>query len=838
MACRAALRVGRCHVVAAAPRVLHPTAVACAPDGRVFVCEDYMDMPGPVDRPVNRILCVHPGGRITVFADQIYVAFNMEYIDGKLYVHHCPRLSVFVDGGNASAGRTDLITTTNPAPWGSSSRGNNQINDHIPAGMQLAMDGYLYIAVGDKGIHGFVGRDGRRLEVPAWARSSACGRTGPPAPRSSRPGSAPSSTRRSTFGMRFFLYDNVVNDHLNIYKTALGYIADGGYYGYPWDARPPRPDYVLPMDVRIYEAGAPTSVLAYEEDALPEVYRGNLFLCDWGRGELVRLGLERRGAGYGTASEQKLLAGNLRPTGIAVAPDGRSLYVGDWQFPGWRNDAKAGRLLKLTYQGASAATPKPAWFIPAAMGREFRASTDELISGLSHSARSVRMVAQRRLAERGAEAVPNLVTLLGDFNAPRHARWHAIWTLDAIDGGLAGRAAILDAVGDRDTSVQAQAIRQLGTRGAAEAGERLAAQLHDADAAIRMQAATALGRIGAAGKVESLRDRLGDDDRLVRHAAITALNRIGRAAPAAWGDIVKGLASDRPLVREGTRLAFRETYDAALVAALARSASQATLPAAARAMAYQVLFELHRMPAEWDGLWWRLGPLGFFEDARNANVRPPKTREWAGTPAVTAALHTWPKRYRTTCSSSRRRERRQARLDRETVDQLLRLFTDAAAADDRPAILAALGSARDPRAAAPALAVLRDPTENVELLLPAIAAARQKGGRTEVFAARQSRGGLTSRRIAPLIAALSAIGELKVAAAVPAARARLNHSAVEVRAAAAGALGQLGGDQATDALISALGDVDLGVRRLAVNALGAMRAKVAVPRLVEAYGKA
>jgi hypothetical protein len=100
-------------VVAAAPRVLHPTAVACAPDGRVFVCEDYMDMPGPVDRSVNRILCVHPDRRITVFADQVYVAFSMEYIDGKLFVHHCPRFSVFVDGGDASAGRTDLIANTN-----------------------------------------------------------------------------------------------------------------------------------------------------------------------------------------------------------------------------------------------------------------------------------------------------------------------------------------------------------------------------------------------------------------------------------------------------------------------------------------------------------------------------------------------------------------------------------------------------------------------------------------------------------------------------------------------------------------------------------------------------
>ena len=252
-------------VVAAAPQLRHPTAVACAPDGRFFVCEDYMDMPSPVDRPVNRIVCVHPDGRVTVFADHMYVAFSMEYIDGKLYVHHCPRFSVFADGGDTAAGRTDLIATTNPAPWGSSTRGANQINDHIPAGAQLAMDGYLYLAVGDKGIHGFVGRDGRRLELPLGGvvRMRPDGTGAEVYATGFRTVLNPAIDARD----EIFLYDN--NDHLNIYKTAVGHVVDGGYYGYPWDIRPSRPDYVLPMDVRIYESGAPTGVLAYEEDGLP-----------------------------------------------------------------------------------------------------------------------------------------------------------------------------------------------------------------------------------------------------------------------------------------------------------------------------------------------------------------------------------------------------------------------------------------------------------------------------------------------------------------------------------------------------------------------------------------
>jgi putative heme-binding domain-containing protein len=441
------------------------------------------------------------------------------------------------------------------------------------------------------------------------------------------------------------------------------------------------------------------------------------------------------------------------------------------------------------------------------------------------------MVAQRRLAERGTQAVPPLVRLLGDPDAPRRARWHAIWALDAIDGGVAGRAAVLEAAGDRDASVRAQAVRQLGTRRVAEAGDRLRALLGDRDAVVRFQAATALGRIGAAGAVAALRGRLDDDDRLVRHAALTAVNRIGRAEAAAWGDIVEGLASDRPRVRDGTFLALRETYEPALVGALARFAGRATRPGDVRATAYRALFERHRMPAEWDGLWWRLGPLGFLEDARDGAARPPKTREWAGTSAVTAALHT-------ALDDSDALVRRAAvenatlALDRGTVDRLLRLFDDPSAAGDRPAIVAALGATRDPRASGPVVAVLRRHSGDGEVLLSAIAAARRQGGAD----AKDALASLVSADVPPraLAAALRAVGELEVADSVAAVLARRNHPAVEIRAAAVDALGRIGGDRVQGALISALGDADVEVRRLAASALGSLRATAAVPALLGA----
>ena len=57
-------------VVAEAPALRHPAAVCSAPDGRVFVAEDPMDISAPAaELPHGRIRCLHPDGRITTFAD-------------------------------------------------------------------------------------------------------------------------------------------------------------------------------------------------------------------------------------------------------------------------------------------------------------------------------------------------------------------------------------------------------------------------------------------------------------------------------------------------------------------------------------------------------------------------------------------------------------------------------------------------------------------------------------------------------------------------------------------------------------------------------------------------
>ncbi len=64
-------------VVAEQPDIKYCSVVCCAPDGRIFVAEDPMDMVGPPNQPSDRILCFHPDGKMTVFAEKLYAVFGL-----------------------------------------------------------------------------------------------------------------------------------------------------------------------------------------------------------------------------------------------------------------------------------------------------------------------------------------------------------------------------------------------------------------------------------------------------------------------------------------------------------------------------------------------------------------------------------------------------------------------------------------------------------------------------------------------------------------------------------------------------------------------------------------
>ncbi len=502
-------------VVAQTPDIIDPTMVCVAPDGRVFIAQQTAAMENwNVMEPRDSIVCLHPDGHVTTFATGLYNLFGLAYLDGKLYVTQYPKVTVFTDDNSVGKDPVDLFTVS---PF----KGGYQ--QHITANMRFGMDGYFYQSIGDRGLYGTVNKEGQSLEMRGGIVRYR--------PDGSQleiytTGSRNHPDVAITPEDEIFTLDNT--DDGAGWNARLTQMVDGGYYGYPHDYKPRRPYTLWCMED--YGGGSATGGLAYNEDALPEEYRGNLIMCEWGRQQLIRFRLAREGATYKVTSREDLLSlppggKDFRPVGIALSPDGLSLYIADWHSSRWKENGKTGRLLKLTYTGPSQAAPKPPWWMAAAMNKPFDATTDDLVAALRHPAQSVRIVAQRRLMDRGASGIKPLLGLLADTTAPAAARFHAIWALDGIDGGVAARQQILDAAKGADSAVRAQAIRQLGTRRAREAVEVALAAMKSDDASLRFRAATALGRIADPATVPARHLRVG------RQRLFHPLRHLSRAQP-------------------------------------------------------------------------------------------------------------------------------------------------------------------------------------------------------------------------------------------------------------------------------------------------------------------
>ncbi len=591
-------------------------------------------------------------------------------------------------------------------------------------------------------------------------------------------------------------------------------MVDGGFYGYPYDYRPTDPDllakyradkgahpgypYTL-WRIEEFGGGSPTGAVGYNEDALPEEYRGNLFHCEWGKGNFERFVVERQGATYRIAKReaQFLTRGNggeFRPVGATVTPDGMGFYVTDWNYGGWKAKLDAGRLIKITYNGPSQAKAKPAWFVPAAQGEKFIATSAELIEGLKHPAQSMRLVAQRRLAER-PDATPMVVGGLKDAKAPAYARWSAIWTLDRMNGGKAGRAEIIAALRDSDATVRMQAARQLGTRKATEATSALVALLNDSDAAVRFRAATALGRIGNAAAASTLVKKLDEKDLFARYSTFKALNRIGRENPAAWGPIVAALGNPNPAIREGAVFAMRETYDDRLVRILTAYIGDTANPNDGRAAALRALGPMWKEPKPWNGKWWGTQPV---------QGKPPVHEvEWAGTAAagsaISAALRDGNVAIRKAAV-----EALIVAPDPAAAETLAKMFQSEDDMALKRAILRALAVSKATVAGNFIGDVLRNAKKNEAMLPDAIIVAQQIGGPAMGDAIAAVIGANVPADT--LAQAIEAVGRMKHAKATAAVAARLSHDDPKVAEAAASALGAIGGDDASKALIEALNE--------------------------------
>ncbi len=585
-------------LTAQAPQVRNPTSIAVAAEGTVFLGQARTATSTQAGSRGGTVLAI-TNAKSSIFVDGLSTVSGLEWIGGTLYVLHPPQLSAFRDtnGDGRADERIELAAGIGP-----SAQASPGINDHIAAGIRAGMDGYLYIAVGDRGIHRASGTDAQRITLAGGGvirvRPDGTGlevvSTGERQPR---------SLVLDATGEVFTVSGS---DPSHRWPGGLTHHISGGHYGYPYQFLT-APFRALPlMGGEALEPG--TQGVCYDEDGLPARYRGTLFVADWGRQAVVGIELRKSGGTFAVARQTTIVTkgtvADFHPLALAATADGTGFWLVDWASEAWQiAGSPTGRLYRLTYSGTDRVSPAPH---PRAIALRDR------IAALDHPSRSVRLDAQRSLASQGEPAVKPLIDRL-HTREPETGRLHALWALDAI-GGTEARQAIRAALADASASVRLQAARSTGIRADRGAGDALVPLLVDRDPSVRREAAVALGAMGVSRAIVPLLAVLGERDRFAAWSIRTAIRRLGYP-----DETLLRTALLDPKRRENALNLADESWSVAVVRSLVAALQQTPEPAYRGRIVANLAAQYRRYPA-WSGDWWGLDPL--------AGERPRKTSDW------------------------------------------------------------------------------------------------------------------------------------------------------------------------------------------------------------------
>ncbi len=243
---------------------------------------------------------------------------------------------------------------------------------------------------------------------------------------------------------RLFTVDN---DPDALPPCRLIHIIPGGDYGYRfrfgrkglhpftcWNGEIPG---TLPMVTGTGEA--PSGVIAYESDGLPEEYVGNLLATSWGDHRIDRFRLKPTGASFTSLAEPVIIGGeNFRPVGIACAPDG-SMYCSDWVLSDYHVHGR-GCVWRISAVDTPQRTVVDAATITA------RRPLKELQPLLLSPRMDVRRSAASAMAQQddGAKRLLDILRQSADDRgepASKRVRVEALWALHRQDSGADQRTA-------------------------------------------------------------------------------------------------------------------------------------------------------------------------------------------------------------------------------------------------------------------------------------------------------------------------------------------------------------------------------------------------------------
>jgi len=830
--------------------VEYPSAVAAGPrSGSVFVAVDYLSGLGVESvRPdlIRLVEDVDGDGyaeQATVYASGFNSIQGLAFHDGTLFVMHAPFLSALRDGDGdgVAEDRRDLLSGLGLPP------AKNPSRLHCANGVVVGHDGWLYLALGDRGCD-VLRPEGDRLVFQGGGilRCRADAR----------------DLHVFASGLRN-IYDIALDEELNVfvrdnendggdYLIRVDHSFFGADHGYPY-LYAERPLLALPS-LAVLGRGSSAGGLCYQEAGFPAEYRGDLFFCEWGRA-VMRYRVQRSGSSFAPVQQIEFAAGGdndpygFKPTDLVAQRDG-SMIVADWA-DGQTPKRGRGRLYRIAASGQLAHV----------RGQGEHAGTDVAaeIARLDSESITERVDAQLRIERRGREALSAVRNAVRRGRIGARGRLHAVWIVAHLGGPPVIDELLEFARSDTDPRVQAQAVRTVAdladpvlTRhrlaagpGDAELAARIAGLAGGKDPRVVLELTIAVGRLRWPGTPAWLRQTLKTLDPALTHAAMQAMRR-----SANWPALLALL--DEPDTLPTRAIALRAVADRALpeiVDGLIVRLDRERNPE--RRLQYaDTLARVYKQPGPW--IYWGFRPA----------PRPANTVAWERTGAIAEALD----RALADSDDSVRspllrrmvREKvatRLATLNRslrghpapETVAAVLQALRDQPAVQRRDLLATVisdrLNAAADRLEALALWSVGSDQTADSRLL--GLAGALEDG---PVLAAalRQIKKGsvpeatpLLIRKLSSPVpnvreAAVEVAAALHVAGVEDRVRELLEDRDRNVRRTAAAAVGTLGLRTAADRLIDIARDPDPGVRSACLLSLCRLRDSRAVPLAVTA----
>lgn len=445
----------RIELVAAEPLVIDPVAIAFDADERLYVVEmhDYPYGPPAGEPGMSRIRRLEDRDQdgqydaATIFAENLLFPTGLLPYGRGFIVTLAGELAYLED--TDGDGRCDLQER-----W---FEGFVQENSQLRANHPTpGPDQRIYVANGLRG--GTVRRVAAKLPpsevtVPLTGRDFRFDpRTGAFAAVS---GNGQFGLCFDNFGNRFVCSNRNPCQHVVLEQDVLGRNPQAAIAEVMQDVCAPAESSRLFPIVRTFTTSdqhtgtftAACGVLIYRGQMLPREFLGNAFTCDptahvVHRERVVPAGMSYRGER--TEDGREFLASRdnwFSPVNLANGPDG-ALYVVDMyraviEHPDWmppelkqRPDTRLGddrgRIYRIRPADSEAAADGLPQKTPARM------TAAELVGLLSHPNSWQRETAQRLLCERPDPAAVPLLRKLVTTDSPVMARWHALWTLEAL----------------------------------------------------------------------------------------------------------------------------------------------------------------------------------------------------------------------------------------------------------------------------------------------------------------------------------------------------------------------------------------------------------------------